>query len=219
MHTKSFQNYDYNPPLYRLCNVHKGYVLYRALGINVFNSLQEEEDFEQQSFNLKEGSDFISATTDWQLQKVHEVLTGEGVVIAILDTGIDTNHEAFKDKFDSNQMKEINFMDDNVLAYSKPESHGTMAAFVAGGKEFKVKKNEKGEEIKPNGIDIASGVAPNAKLIICRVGTKLYPESTKLKFDPKDIIKALKYLIDQKEEERSKTPENGVLMLSPCRLG
>ena len=80
--------------------------------------------------------------------------------------------------------------------FSKPEPHGSMAAFVAGGKGFKAKKNEKGEEVKPpDGIDIGSGVAPNAKLIICRIGTH---------FHSKYIIKALKYLIDQKEEDNKK---------------
>ena len=172
--------------------MHAGYVLYRALGINVFNLLQEEEiysDFEQQSFK---GSDFISATSCWELQKVHKVLTGKGVVIAILDTGIDINHEAFRCKNLENQIKCENCVDDEENPLKSPEPHGTMTAFVAGGRGFKAKKNEKKEEINPpDGIDIASGVAPNATLIICRVGT---PYSVKY------IINALKHLSTIRQE-------------------
>ena len=145
-------------------------------------------DFKPQSF---EGP-FTSATSSWKLQNVHEYLTGEGVVIAILDTGIDKNHEAFKEKFEQRAIVEFNFVGDNVAAFSKPETHGTMAAFVAAGKGFTAMLKQ-GEKIIP--CPIPSGVAPNAKLIICRVGTPYKVEYT---------IKALEYLIEMKKMQQKK---------------
>ena len=133
-----------------------------------------------------------SATSRWRLQNVHIVLTGEGVVIAVLDTGIDPYHDAFKEKL--TQIKGYNFVPDGNSAFSKPEPHGSMAAFVAAGKGFTAQHGQKGEEIKPHPIDIASGVAPNAKLVVCRVGTPYKAEY---------IIKALEKLIEVKKKEQS----------------
>ena len=141
----------------------------------------------------QESTYYESATSRWNLKNVHEVLTGKGVVIAILDTGIDTGHESFKGKL----IKEINFVPKEYEA----EPHGTMATFVAAGKGFKAKHEQKGEEIKPlqNSIDIASGVAPDAKLLICRIGRPYSEES---------IIKALERL-----RRNRMSPVNGMLML------
>ena len=146
-------------------------------------------DFKPQSF---EGP-FTSATSSWKLENVHEYLTGEGVVIAILDTGIDKDHEAFKEKFEQRAIVEFNFVGDNVAAFSKPETHGTMAAFVAAGKGFTAMHKQRGEEIAPR--PIPSGIAPNAKLIICRVGTP---------YKVDHIIKALEYLIEMKKMQQKK---------------
>ena len=61
-----------------------------------------------------------------------------------------------------------------LISFSKSEPHGTMAAFVAGRKGFKVKKKEKKP---PDGIDIAaSAIAPNIKFIII-IMSSWYPIS------------------------------------------
>ena len=109
-----------------------------------------------------------SATSRWRLQNVHKVLTGEGVAIAVLDTGIDTGHEAFKCKL--NDIREMNFVNECYGEY-KPEPHGSMAAFVAAGRGFTAKHKEEGKKIKPlqdpNETEIDHGVAPNVKSDIC----------------------------------------------------
>ena len=144
-----------------------------------------------------------SATSHWRLENVHKVLTGEGVVIAVLDTGIDTYHKAFKEK--SKQIKGYNFVPDGNSAFSKPEPHGSMAAFVAAGRGFTAKHKERGEEIKPHPINIASRVAPNAKLVVCRVGTP---------YKAGHIIKALEKLIEVKKNEQNGPKEWGVDIVS-----
>ena len=150
--------------------------------------LLQESDFEPQTF--QDISKIISATSSWKLQNVHKVLNGDGVVIAILDTGINTSHETFKKKLveDLNQQKSIigfNFVDDKKDTFSEPELHGNMAAFVAAGNEFTARQREITSRL------FASGVAPNAKLIICRVGTP---------YKWKYIIKALEKLIKIKKD-------------------
>ena len=155
-------------------------------------------DFKVQFFQESSEIEYESATSRWNLQNVHKVLNGEGVVIAIVDTGIDIDHEAFRDKRE--QIKGLNFVADDKDAFSKPEPHGNMAAFVAAGKGFTAKHNQKGEEIKPDPIDIASGVAPNAKLIVCRVGNPYKVEC---------VIEALKELIKLKKEEQNKLMPKG----------
>ena len=150
-------------------------------------------DFELQSSEENSEFTYVSATTRWELKNVHGVgLNGTGVVIAILDTGIDTKHDAFKDKL--TQIKSRDFLSDNNCAFSKPESHGTMAAFVAAGREFTANHIQKGGETKQlqEPIDIASGVAPGAKLVICRLETNI-----------KCIIKALNWLIEEKKKEQN----------------
>ena len=156
-------------------------------------------DFKPQSF---EGH-FTSATSSWKLQNVHKFLTGEGVVIAILDTGIDICHEAFKEKVQQTVIAEINCVNDNMAAFSKPEPHGTMAAFMAAGKGFTARHKQGGGEIKPR--PIPSGIAPNAKLIICRVGTPYKAEY---------IIKALENLIELKLKGEQNSREWGVDVVS-----
>ena len=151
-----------------------------------------QSNFEVQS--LQENSEITSATSCWKLPDVHKVLTGEGVVIAILDTGIDTFHEAFKEKLQ--QIRGLNFIDDKS-AFSTPESGGNMAAFVAAGKGFTAR------HMGP----IASGVAPNANLIICRVGNPYKWEY---------VIKALEKLIEIKadwEREHKKKKDQDPLKL------
>ena len=143
---------------------------------------------------------FKSATSNWELQNVHKVLAGEGVVIAILDTGIDTSHEAFKEK--QNSIKGFNFVDDKNDTFSKPELHGNMMGFVAAGKGFTARHKQGGGEIAPR--PIPSGVAPNAKLIICRVGNPYKWEY---------VIKTLETLIIikkdwEKEQKKPKGKQN-----------
>jgi len=76
---------------------------------------------------------------------------GEGVVVAICDTGIDRNHPCLKDQVIDGQ----NFTDEGGPdAYDDNNGHGTHVAGIIAAKE-----DDKG----------VVGVAPKAKLLICKV--------------------------------------------------
>ena len=165
-------------------------------------------DFKPQCF--QESSEILSATSNWKLQNVHEVLAGEGVVIAILDTGIDTSHEAFKEK--QNSIKGYNFVDDKKDTFSKPELHGNMVAFVAAGKGFTARHKKGGGEITPR--PIPSGVAPNAKLIVCRVGNPYKWEYVIEALEKLIIIKKARKEEQKKPKEEQNSKRWGVDIVS-----
>ena len=53
-----------------------------------FDSLEPQQDIVDYSF---------TATSYWQLQKIHTLVAGQGTTIAIVDSGIDPSHPAFTD--------------------------------------------------------------------------------------------------------------------------
>ena len=121
-----------------------------------------------------------SATACWELNKIHDKLNGEGVVIVIIDNGLNVEHEAFKTAFSENRLLGFNFVpgkdqkDWNTPGGKMP-SHGTMAAFIAGGEAFD---------------QVQSGVAPKSTLLICSVGDF---------YNSQAVIDALSALITLKE--------------------
>ena len=95
--------------------------------------------------------------------------TGEGVVLGIIDSGIDFNHAAFCNPDGSTRIKKaLIYKDEKVKEYSENEistltadeedSHGTHTAATAGGSDT------------GNG---QKGVAPKADLILCGLGSDL----------------------------------------------
>lgn len=109
----------------------------------------------------------------WNLLQLHQRgLTGEGIVIAVLDDGIDPEHLAIKERFYENpcsiegvslvacdgQAHFGKLCDPNTTCWKVPNPHGTAVAAVAGGRSFQ----------SPDNIVIPDGVAPRAALFICR---------------------------------------------------
>ena len=119
----------------------------------------------------------ISATTCWELNKIHDKLNGEGVVIAIIDNGLNVKHEAFKTAFSEKRLMGYSFVPgkDWKTPGGKKRSHGTMAAFIAGGEAFN---------------QVQSGVAPKSTLLICSIGDS---------YNSQAVIGALSALITFKE--------------------
>ena len=115
----------------------------------------------------------------WKLKEIHESkgLTGEGIIIAVLDTGCFIHHQDFKDKLD--QIKVYNFVkDDNIklpdkTAVTFPENHCTAVV----GLVFKV--------------------APKATVYIMRIASTTNPEPIPL---AENLSAALDKLIAMKDE-------------------
>ncbi len=92
---------------------------------------------------------------DWGIQlvqapKVWSMTKGEGMKIAILDTGVDLLHPDLQ----ANIVKGKNFTTENPADYIDRQGHGTHCAGVVAGVD--------------NGIGVV-GVAPSAKLYIAKV--------------------------------------------------
>jgi len=97
--------------------------------------------------------DYIEAPSVWK-----NGTTGEGVTIAIIDTGIDGSHPAFGDRI----TKFADFINgDNSSAYDD-HGHGTHCAGTAAGGTVAIDRY--GEQ-----YDVALGVAPGANLIGAKV--------------------------------------------------
>ena len=92
----------------------------------------------------------VSVAQMWKLDKLHQAgLNGDGVVIAILDTGINLKHSSFKSKDKTVDGKNCFKHEADNLWTTSTSQHGTGCAAIAAG--------------------VNCGVAPSAKLIICRV--------------------------------------------------
>jgi hypothetical protein len=101
------------------------------------------------------GSQWVSASAN--VEAAHTIAEGDGVTIAIIDTGIDIDHEEFSslDKIIAPWDATVN--DTNPRPNSRAEKHGTACAGVACGE----------------GRFGASGVAPRAKLMPLRMISQL----------------------------------------------
>ena len=110
-----------------------------------------------------------------QLHSLPQAYTGKGVLVGIIDSGIDYNHAAFRNADGSTRIKlalVLSMETDNYDEYTSPEdieqltndeasrSHGTHVAGIAGGSLVE-------------GLD-KQGMAPEADLMLCGLGYYLY---------------------------------------------
>lgn len=93
----------------------------------------------------------------WHLAELHQLATGRGVRIAVVDSGVETHHPDLAGQVVHNQ----NFVDDRP---APAESHGTAVAGIIAARA-------------DNGAGIA-GVAPQAKLLALRACWQAAPAQT-----------------------------------------
>ena len=123
-------------------------------------------------------------------------------MIAVLDTGVNVNHEALKDKVkyarNLYQVAEEALSSDANIDDTDSGCHGTGVASVAAGKHI----SSRGVKEKYIGVDyrMQLGVAPGASLVVCRVA-----ENCSL-IDPFSIVEALKWIYDHNALVEGKNP-------------
>ena len=143
-------------------------------------------------------------------------LPGAGTVIAILDTGIAHNHQAF-----SSVYREVKFEDkvietrDFVAGNGDHDcedyyGHGTQCAGAACGLSFKGWGDEEGVD-QPVGDYVFNSPAPGAKLLVCKI---CHDESEDEPALIKATIKALDYIISRNKNTQNRQNFVNVISLS-----
>ncbi len=122
----------------------------------------------------------------WNMERLHEEgIDGSGTTIAIIDSGINYTHSAFKNRIVAIK----NFVSDetdNIDCIIDSDGHGTHCAGIAAGSQFYCPTSS-----DPNSecILVPPGVAPGAKLVICKV-----VKTSNGDVDSKAFLDALKWL-------------------------
>ncbi|PZG13206.1 type VII secretion-associated serine protease mycosin [Micromonospora craterilacus] len=85
-----------------------------------------------------------------ELAEIHKITQGEGVVVAVIDSGVDASHQDLK----NNVLPGVDFYDDDAKGQVDRHGHGTgMASLIAGHGHG------------PGNRDGVLGVAPKAKIL------------------------------------------------------
>lgn len=113
----------------------------------------------------------------WEYVGLSHTYTGKGVVVGVVDQGIDFNHIAFRDKDDYSRVKKVMTgfdKNNNLISYTnavsiafletdyKKGSHGTHVAGIAAGS---VVSDYTKRDVR--------GMAPEADLVLCGLGSSL----------------------------------------------
>lgn len=103
----------------------------------------------------------------WALERLHDAgIDGSGTTIAVLDSGINFFHPAFKNKI----LAIKNFVQDdidNIDCAVDSDGHGTHCAGIAAGNSFYCPQNI--SDPASTCVRVPPGVAPGANLIVCKV--------------------------------------------------
>jgi subtilisin family serine protease len=126
-----------------------------------------------------------------QQNNLPQAYTGKGVLVGLVDTGIDFNHAAFRNPDGSTRIRlAMKIVSGELKVYTNPEeiaaltsdrtdeSHGTHDAGIAAGSFIK-------------GLN-RQGVAPEAGLMLCGLGGYLYES---------DMIMAITKMLDYAKEQ------------------
>ena len=116
-------------------------------------------------------SQAFTACNYWDVNKIHDEkkITGQGITVALVDSGLDYSHPAFKVKYSNGDVDLVDFT--NSFNTSDTIGHGTMCAGIICGESFRYSKNpNECNEGEPLGI-CPSGIAPGATLVVYKVFT------------------------------------------------
>ena len=141
--------------------------------------------------------EFILTSTYWKLNSFQvKGLTGDGTVIAILDTGINIDHHAF-----GNDQKVLPHpLSKNFIADRREDDitdvdgHGTHCAGIAAGFQY----NGAYRADCPTDNGQFTGVAPCSQLIVCRIAKDAK------NFSVDTVIEALEHLIRKRNQDHQK---------------
>ena len=119
------------------------------------------------------------AAKQWHLADLHRLATGRGIRIAVVDSGIQSDHPDLAGQLAVNR---------NFVAGHRPawEAHGTGVAGIIAAKAN-------------NGLGIA-GVAPDARILGLRACWQTGETGSATVCDSFSLVKALYYAIDQKAD-------------------
>jgi len=149
---------------------------------NLLNIIKREKGVIQVQTNNLFGtmaepkSDMQHIARKLNFNKLHKSYRGKGVVVAVIDTGIDVKHRDLKDRviFSKNFLRGSSY---------KTEIHGTAVAGIIAA--------------SINGFGI-EGIAPEAKLIALRACRQISDEHPEGQGDTFSILKALDVAIEKK---------------------
>ncbi len=117
------------------------------------------------------------AASEWRLSDLHEVATGRGITIAVIDSRIETGHPDLRGQF-------VAIRDFLINRPGAPEDHGTGVAGIIGAKPR-------------NGVGIV-GIAPGARLMALRAcGERRRGDSTSSSCDSLTLAKALHFAVER----------------------
>ena len=120
----------------------------------------------------------------WNLSDIHEKgYTGRGVKVALVDTGIDKHHPAFK-------LENVTLIDlfGDTMIYDTV-GHGTFCAGILCGQSFQYSYDPKNSSDKK---PFPCGVAPDVNLIVCKVTS-----STKTFASTANVVQILQWINQQ----------------------
>ena len=143
--------------------------------IDEIESVSADQMNQTMNNNARQKSKVTEVATPEKAQQKNlpQAYTGKGVLVGLVDTGIDFNHAAFRNPDGSTRIKlAMKIVKDSLREYTTPEkiaaltsditneSHGTHNAGIAAGSFIE-------------GLN-RQGVAPEADLMLCGLGEYLY---------------------------------------------
>ena len=142
-------------------------------------------------YSIQEVGNRITAYEYWNLKSIHERYKGKEMVVAIVDSGVELSHIAFKtdDSGGNKILYSHNFAEKALDCSQDPHGHGTFCAGIVCGNFFQAYENPNGQDGKK--VPVQPGVAPEAKLVVCKVTC-----GDKKDVQVKAVVDALEYIKD-----------------------
>ena len=128
--------------------------------------------------------DILNLTSDAQNAGLTQAYDGTGVVLGIVDTGIDFGHAMFKDASGNSRIKKAYVYDEDAdavveytgsSAYYTDETHGTHTSSIAGGSDYTATAYVYTTGTSYTTVSNAKfgGMAPGTDLVLCDLGETL----------------------------------------------